>query len=281
MRFVVIIATLLIAASGCVPRVGNVRRDSALTVSAASSLTEAFTDIGTAFTRNNPGAPVTFNFAASGVLVSQIKRGAPVDVFAAAGTGELDSVAQDGNIADSSRVEFAGNRLVLIAPPESIIAGWSDLTAKSVKHIAIGDPETVSAGRYARETLMHRKLWDVLEKKLVLGESVRQTLTYVQNGDAEAGVVFVTDALKAGKKVRIVTKANAGADHAPIVYAAAVIRGARHETAARQFVVFLKSPEAQAILAKHGFASLKLATKPKITAKLTVSPVSPVSPVKK
>ncbi|MBC8139916.1 MAG: molybdate ABC transporter substrate-binding protein [Armatimonadetes bacterium] len=276
-RFAVLF--LLLAVSGCVPRAGDVPRRNALTVSAASSLTEAFTEIGAAYTRANPGEPVTFNFAASGVLVSQIKNGAPVDVFAAAGTGELDAVAQEGKVADSSRVEFAGNRLVLVVPPKSTVAGWGDLKAKGVKHIAIGSPETVPAGRYARETLMHRNLWNALEKKLVLGENVRQVLTYVQSGDAEAGVVFVTDALKAGTKVRIVTKANAGRDHAPIVYPAAVIRGTRREAVARRFVTFLNSPEAQAILAKHGFASLKQPATPKAKTKpKAVASPSPVNP---
>jgi len=275
MRYAIAFFALLFVA-GCVPRAGDAPRQSALTVSAASSLTEAFTDIGAAFTKTNPDVPVTFNFAASGVLLSQIKQGAPVDVFAAAGTGELDIVAQEGKVADSSRVEFAGNRLVLVAPSKSTIVGWNDLKAKGVKHIAIGSPESVPAGRYARETLMHRNLWQAVEKKLVLGENVRQTLTYVQNGDADAGVVFVTDALKAGKKVRIVTKANAGVDHQPIIYPAAVIRGARHEAAGRRFVAFLKSPEAQAILTKHGFASVKEPVMPKAKPKTANSPTVPV-----
>lgn len=279
MRYLAVVVFLLAASCACVPRGAGSPRQTALTVSAASSLTEAFTEIGAAFTRENPGAPVTFNFAASGVLVGQIKNGAPVDVFAAAASGELDAVAQEGRVADSSRVEFAGNRLVLVVPPPSTVAGWRDLTAKGVKHVAIGNPETVPAGRYARETLQHRNLWIAVENKLVLGENVRQTLTYVENGDADAGVVFITDALKAGKKVRVVTKANAGIDHAPIVYPAAVIRGARHEPVARRFVAFLKSPEAQAILKKHGFASLTPPATPKAKTKPAGSPAPFAAPV--
>lgn len=232
-------------------------QESVLLVSAASSLTDAFNEIGTAFTKENFNVEVRFNFAASGALQQQIEQGAPVDVFASASTKEIE-VLEKGNLLEpETRIEFAGNRLVLIARPETQITGWSDLTSSSVKRIALSNPDSVPSGRYAKETLTQRKLWEKVLPKVVFGENVRQTLTYVTNGDVDAGVVFATDAQQEKAKVIVAAMAVSGKDHAPILYPAVVIAKSSQKESAKRFVLFLQSPAAQTILAKYGFAAVR------------------------
>jgi molybdate transport system substrate-binding protein len=221
-------------------------------VSAAASLTDAFKEIGAAYTRANPHTVVRLNFASSGALQQQIQQGAPVDVFASAAAREMDALQVSGHIENATRVNFAANRLVLITPRSGSIHRWEDLRSPSVRRVALANPASVPAGRYAKETLTHRGLWSVVQSKCVFGENVRQTLTYIANGDADAGVVFATDAQIDKDRVRVAQESSA-LDHLPIVYPAAVVRGAPNGAAARRFVSFLRGPVAQAILARCGF----------------------------
>lgn len=232
-------------------------------VSAAISLTDSFTEIGRAFMKSHPGTTFRFNFAASGALQQQIVQGAPVDVFVSASPKEMDALQKAGRIEAATRLDFAGNRLVLIAKNGSLLKKWEDLKQPSIKHIAISNPDSVPSGRYAKETLTKRGLWNAIQPKLVLGENVRQTLTYVANGDADAGMVFATDAAIEKQRVHVAQEAIPGKDHAPIVYPAAVVAKARNARIARLFVAFLKEKPAQMILAKYGFAPLPTAQPPK------------------
>lgn len=218
-------------------------------VSAASSLMEAFREIGSVYKM----AKIRFNFAASGPLAQQIQAGAPVDVFAAASPLEMDQLDKAGRVEKGSRVVFASNRLVLIVPKGSRVKGWSDLKTNDVKRVALSQPASVPSGRYARETLVKRGLWLAVQPKAVFGENVRQTLSYVAGGDVDAGLVFSTDARIERLRVRVAATALAGRDHAPILYPAAVVAGAPHADAARQFVRFLAEPVSRRILARHGF----------------------------
>ena len=222
-------------------------------VSAASSLTDALTEAGAAYTHLHLRTTVRFNFAASGLLQQQIRQGAPADVFCSASPAEMDALQKEGHIETSSRIDFAGNRLVLIAPVGSRLRSWNDLASPATRRIAISDPASVPSGRYAQETLTKRSLWEVAKIKAVFGQNVRQTLTYVANGDADAGCVFRTDALHDAGKVRIVAEATPGKDHLPIVYPAAVVSHAPNRLAAQSFVLFLQSAPARKILARYGF----------------------------
>jgi molybdate transport system substrate-binding protein len=224
-----------------------------LLVSAAASLTDAFTDIGAAYTKANPGTTVRFNFASSGALAQQIEAGAPVDVFASASPQEMDLLEKHGRIEKPTRTAFAGNGLVLIAPASSRLRSWEDLRAAAVRRVALADPDSVPAGRYGKETMVHRRLWDAVKHKAVYGEHVRQVLAYVAGGDVDAGIVFATDAQVEPHRVRVVQAAVGGKDHSPIAYPAAVVRNAPDGPAARRFVTFLKGPVAQGILRKYGF----------------------------
>lgn len=224
-----------------------------LTVSAAASLTNAFTEMKDAFVKKNPSVAVTTNFAASNPLLRQIESGAPVDVFASADQATMDKAADKKLIDDASRKNFALNGLVLIVPAKNE-AGLKDaagLAAASVKRIAIGNPESVPAGRYGKAALTSAGLWDSLQPKCIMGESVRQTLDYVVRGEVDAGIVYMTDAKQAGDKVSIV---QALSGHDPVSYPIAVIKSSKAPKEAQAFIDFVLSEEGAAILAKYGFS---------------------------
>ncbi len=224
-------------------------------VSAAASLTNAFTVLGRMFAAQHKGVTVRFNFGSSGALEQQIEQGAPVDVFASAAVKEMNHLRTEHLIVNATRHNFATNRLVLIAPPGSPLKTWHQLTTGWVRHVAISDPASVPSGRYARETLLHKGIWTAVLKKAVLGENVRQTLQYVVDGDAQAGIVFATDAKIVPHKVKVVRVAVPGTDHHPIVYPVAVVAATHHPLFAGLFVKFLNSPPAQAVLKRYGFLS--------------------------
>jgi molybdate transport system substrate-binding protein len=224
-----------------------------ITVSGAASLTNAFTEMKDAFGKKHPAIGVVTNFAASNPLLRQIEGGAPVDVFASADQATMDKAAAKGLIDTASRVDFARNGLVLIVPASNDV-GLKDvagLTDKAVKRIAVGNPASVPAGRYGKAALTSAGLWDVLQPKLIMGESVRQTLDYVSRGEVEAGIVYMTDAKQAGAKVRVVSVLSG---HDPVLYPLAVVKTGKAPIEAKTFIDFVLSPEGAAIMSKYGFS---------------------------
>lgn len=227
-----------------------------ITVSAAISLKNAFEEIGKKFEAKN-GAKVVFNFGASGALAQQIERGAPVDVFASAAQKDMDRVDAKGLLVPLTRVNFVRNSVVLVVPSQgTVLKGFEDLKAASIKKIAIGNPKTVPAGRYAAEVLDYFKLSDIIRDKLVFTENVRQVLDYVVRGEVDAGVVYYTDAAAMEKDAKVVVTAPKES-HKPIVYPIALIKGTKIKVAAKSFVDFVLSHEGGKILEKHGFKTVK------------------------
>jgi molybdate transport system substrate-binding protein len=223
-----------------------------LTVSAAASLTNAFRELGPAFQARNAGTTVVFNFAASDALLAQIAKGAPVDVFASADQDTMDRAEQQKLLAAETRRNFVGNTLVLITPSDSTLAlqTVADLQKPEVKRIAIGNPASVPAGRYAKGALEAARLWPAVESKAVMAQSVRQALDYVARGEVEAGFVYATDAAIMKGKVRVAATVPT---ETPILYPVAAIAGGTNPDAARRFVEFLATPDAQVVLARYGF----------------------------
>jgi molybdate transport system substrate-binding protein len=225
-----------------------------ITISAAISLKDSLDEIGRAYEKAHPGATVKFNYGSSGTLQRQIEEGAPVDVFVSAAEKQMDALQAKGLVEAETRRNVAGNRLVLIVPTaDTTIHGFSDLARPGVKVVALGEPATVPAGIYARQTLEHLGLLSAVEKKAVLAKDVRAVLTYVETGNADAGIVYQTDA-QSSSKVRIVTNAPADS-HDPIVYPAADIKGSKNLPAARNFLAFLSGAEARQIFLKHDFTT--------------------------
>lgn len=223
-----------------------------LTVSAAASLTNAFPEIGQIFEKQHPGSKVIFNFAASGPLLQQIAQGAPVDVFASADEKTMDQAQEKGLIVPASRKNFVSNILVLIAPQDSKLAlsGLKDLAKPEVKRVGLGNPASVPVGRYTKEALTQAGLWEALQSKLIMGESVRQVLDYVSRGEVDAGFVFATDAAIAKGKVKVVAEIQG---HQPIVYPVALVAASKKQALGKEFIKLLESPEGMAILKKYGF----------------------------
>jgi molybdate transport system substrate-binding protein len=223
-----------------------------LIVSAAASLTNAFTQLGSAYERDNPGDSIILNFGGSGQLLQQIDRGAPVDVFASADQETMNRAQKRNLIVQASRVDFAHNALVLIAPVDSQleITDLGQLRAESISRIAISNPASVPVGRYSRLALQAAGLWDVLASRFINTQHVRQSLDYVARGEVDVGFVYATDARAMHNRVKVLM---AVPTPIPIAYPIAVISDSRKSEFARRFVAFVTSSRGQAILAGHGF----------------------------
>lgn len=229
---------------------------SEITVSAALSLKAPFEEMGRSFEAKT-GTKVIFNFGASGMLQRQIEGGAPSDVFASASPREMDSLETGGFLIKGTRSNFAGNALVLIVPSQSRLRprSFEDLSKKETRRIAIGNPATVPAGKYAEEVLKSSGLWETLKDRIVLCENVRQVMDYTARNEVDAGIVFRTDA-KAGKDVEIISEAPQQS-HKPVLYVIAAIKGPGHDRLAKEFISLLMSDEGRKILKKYGFKTIK------------------------
>ena len=240
------LALFLIAMLAALPAMA-----SELTVSAASSLGNAFRELAPLFEARNPGTRVVFNFAASDALLAQVARGAPVDVFASADEETMDRAGNQKLLAAGSRRTFARNGLVVVIPSDAKArpSALADLQQPAFRRITLGSPASVPAGRYARLALEAAKLWPSVEPRAVFAQNVRQALDYVARGEVDAGFVYATDAMIMKDKVQVAFSVPT----TPILYPAAAIAGSAQIDAARRFVDFLLSPEAQAVLARQGF----------------------------
>ncbi len=239
--------------SGCNSGNSNSANSEDLTVSAAVSLKDAFTEISELY-KSKTGKTVNFNFGASGTLQRQIETGAPVDVFASAGEKQMDELAAKDLIDAASRVNFARNSLVLIVPQNSSLnlTNFSELADAKVQKIAVGNPKTVPAGEYTEQLFEKNNLKDNLQAKLILAEDVRQVLDYVVRGEVDAGIVYATDARIAEGKVRVVTTASES-DHEPISYPIAILKDTKQKQSAKEFTDLFFTAEGQNILQKYGF----------------------------
>uniref|UniRef100_A9A712 Molybdenum ABC transporter, periplasmic molybdate-binding protein n=1 Tax=Methanococcus maripaludis (strain C6 / ATCC BAA-1332) TaxID=444158 RepID=A9A712_METM6 len=226
-----------------------------ITVSAASSLTDAMTDVAAAFEKDYPNINVELNFAASGTLRQQIEGGAPVDVFASASQKHVDLLQEQYLIENASRVTFAKNSLVLIVQignPLGIMSA-EDLTTDNVVKISIGNPETAPVGKYAKESLESMGLWGNLEEKTVYGENVRQVLTYLEAGDVDAGFVYMTDAKVAkDNTIEVITAIPTVTE---ISYPVCVLKASENKDEAQMFVDYLTGETGKQILTDYGFTA--------------------------
>ncbi|MFP3983593.1 MAG: molybdate ABC transporter substrate-binding protein [Desulfurivibrionaceae bacterium] len=221
-------------------------------VSAAASLIDVIPDLKDAYQRKYQEDKIILNFASSGSCYRQIKQGAPVDVYVSANRLFMDKAEKEGLVDRRSRFVFAGNRLVLAVPAgnPARIKNLDDLLLPRVSRIALGTPETVPAGQYARKGLKEKNLWKRLKSKYVYAGHVRSVLAYLKRGNVEAGFIYKTDAGKGAEKTDVVT----AVDKAPLVryWAAVTDRSAEPEAVAR-FIKFLKTGETADILKQQGF----------------------------
>jgi molybdate transport system substrate-binding protein len=228
-----------------------------ITVSAAMSLKNAFEEIGKVFEARH-GTQCVFNFASSGDLMRQIVGGAPVDVYASAAQKDMDDAEKRGSIITATRTDFTANSVVLIVPAQikTSLSSFEGLKAPGIKKIAIGNPMTVPAGRYAEEVCNFYHLLPAIKDKLIYAEHVRQVLDYVARGEVDAGIVYSTDAAINANEVKIIVAAP-GKSHKPIVYPLAIVKGTKNETDAKAFISLVLSQRGQEILQKYGFRPIK------------------------
>jgi molybdate transport system substrate-binding protein len=224
-----------------------------LTVSAAISLKDALDDAKLTYTKDHPKVTVAVNYGASGTLQLQIEQGAPVDIFFSAAPKQMDALEMKGLLLAGTRKDVLLNEVVLIVPKDSKLglASFKDLTRADVKRVALGEPVSVPAGQYAKETLTSLGIYDAVNAKAVLGKDVRQVLTYVETGDADAGIVYATDAISSAKVAVVATAPPKS--HSLVIYPAAVIKDTRNPAAAKAFLDFLAGPRGTAVFEKYGF----------------------------
>jgi molybdate transport system substrate-binding protein len=234
-------------------------RAQSITVSAAVSLTEVMQAIAAAYEASG-GHRVVLNYAGSNVLARQIINGAPVDVFISADAAQMALVEKAGMVSPGTLSPLVGNQLAIVVRKERAEAPGSaaGLTAASVRRIAIGDPEAVPAGVYARQYLERIGLWQAVQTKLLPSAGVRAALAAVENGAADAGIVYVTDA-RASAAVRVATVI-AGPDAPSIIYPVCVVTSSKRKASGAAFVKFLQTPDASRIFRQHGFEPLAAST---------------------
>jgi molybdate transport system substrate-binding protein len=223
-----------------------------LTVSAAISLSDVMQEIAAAY-RQSGGAPVRFNLAGSNALARQIVNGAPADVFISADDVQMAVAEAAGAIVGETKVIVAANQLAIVTLPERADALADGLPpgGDGIRRLAIGDPSAVPAGVYARAYLERKGLWNTYQRHIVPTSNVRAALTAVENGSADAAILYMTDA-RHSKKVRVAFAIPL--NETPFIgYRAAIVSRTANRRAARRFLDFLGGPEARRIFASHGF----------------------------
>lgn len=226
--------------------------NTSLLVSAAASLKETLEEIKPLYQKDHSQAGLTFNFGASGALLQQIEQGAPTDIFISAAQKQMDALEQKGALIPGTRTNLANNQLVLIVPQNSTtVTGFTSLKAPEVKRIAIGEPRSVPAGQYAEQVFQKLNLMNEVKSKLIYANNVRQVLASVESGNADAGLVYATDA-KISNRVKVAAIADENS-HSPIVYPMAVLKSSKNPDTAKAFVQFLTGNEAREVLQKNGF----------------------------
>ena len=249
-------AVLLTAAF--TPATAPSAEDKEVTVFAAASLTNAMQELGKAYT-DKTGVKVTFSFASSSAIAKQIESGAPADMFMSADTEWMDYLQQRGLIEVATRKDILSNRLVLIAPASSTIQlkiapGFALAQALGKDgRLSTGDPDFVPVGRYARSALSNLGIWNDVADRLLRADNVRSAMAFVSRGEAPLGIVYLSD-VGVDKKVRIVDTFPTSS-HLPIVYPAALVKGARAGT--QEFYAFILTPESRAVFEKYGFINVK------------------------
>lgn len=251
-KFWLVVLVLLV--SGC--SASENKDDVELTVSAAASLQDALAEIQNAFEKEYPDITLFFNFGASGSLQQQILQGAPVDLFFSAAEDKFANVVHEGFIDQEDAVALVGNEMVVVMSKnnDTRVDAMEDL-AKLDGSISIGTPETVPAGKYAKEALENVGVWKDVESNVIYAKDVRQVLTYVETGNVEAGIVYKTDAA-ISQNVQILATVPE-ATYSSIIYPIGILKGTKHPDEAKTFYEYLQGDKAMEILQKYGFKRLE------------------------
>lgn len=225
-----------------------------LLVFAATSLRDPLTQISERY-ESESGVNVDLSFGGSQSLAQQIASGAPADVFISAGIGPVHSLEQKGlaSISDSRSLRLLSNELVVVTRDESAgIDSLKSLTSDAIERIALADPALAPAGAYAEEALRSAGVWDRLRDKILFGKDVRAAMTYVEVGNADAGIVYRTDALSSGSLE--VAYSVDPALHSTVIYPVVAVNGSSNAGDASEYLEYLSSEEAISVFRRFGFS---------------------------
>ena len=232
--------------------------DQSILVAAAASLKNAYEDeLIPMFEEQYPGVTVEGTYDSSGKLQTQIEEGLEADVFMSAATKQMKALDEEGMIASDTIVNLLENKIVLIVPTGSDSKMDSFEKIGDAASIALGDPESVPAGQYAKEALTNLNVWDSIQDKVSFGTNVTEVLNQVAAASADAGIVYATDAASKADQVTVVAEAPEGSLEKKVIYPVAVVKATAHEDAAKAFVDFLQTPEAIAVFESYGFVAAK------------------------
>lgn len=222
-------------------------------VAAAASLEYSYTEqLIPMFQEQYPWITVEGTYDSSGKLQTQIEEGLEADVFMSAAMKQMNALNDEGLMASDSIVELLENKIVLIEPAGSEkFSRFEDIANADM--VAIGDPESVPAGQYAKEALTNLGLWDAVSTKMSLGTNVTQVLGWIAEGSADAGIVYATDAATTDK-VRVVAEAPASSLAEKVIYPVGITANSAHPEEAKLFTDFLASDEALAVFKEYGFS---------------------------
>ena len=230
-----------------------------ITIFAAASLKTALDGAAAAYEKST-GNKAVISYAGSSALAKQIEQGAPADIFVSADLDWMDYVQKAKLIKEDTRFNLFGNRLVLIAPKASTVElkigkDFPLAVALGDNHLAMANVKSVPAGKYGSAALQKLGVWSAVEPKVAQADNVRAALALVAQGEAPLGIVYETDAT-AEPKVKIVDVFPENT-HPPIIYPIAIIAATKNGDAAKAFIDYLKSADAQAFFTKQGFTILK------------------------
>lgn len=230
--------------------------EQSILVAAAASLKNAYEDeLIPMFEEQYPGVTVEGTYDSSGKLQTQIEEGLEADVFMSAATKQMKALDEEGMIASDTIVNLLENKIVLIVPAGSDSQIDSFEKIGDAASIALGDPESVPAGQYAKEALTNLSVWDSIQDKVSFGTNVTEVLNQVAAVSADAGIVYATDAASMADQVTVVAEAPEGSLEKKVIYPVAVVKATTHEDAAKAFVDFLQTPDAIKVFESYGFVA--------------------------
>jgi len=235
--------------TGC----GKTNEDLELIMGAASSLTEPLNELSELYGART-GIYPKISFASSGTLRKQAEEGAPFDLLVLASTADLKTLSDAGLLLDRTRRDLLSNQICFVSRDSAAASTIADLPdlLENAERVALGDPASVPAGRYAMDSLENLGLSTLIAEKQLFAKDARQVLQYLNTGAVDAGFVFATDAaLLEGEFSVLVLPANT---HEPILYPAAVLSDSGHPTEAEAFLDFLSGEEAAKLFESHGFS---------------------------
>lgn len=244
-----LVGTLVFSLGGCGTEAVT------LNISAAASMTDALDEINELYKAEHSNVSILTNYTSSGNLQTQIENGAPADVFISAAPKQMNTLEEKGLILKETRRDLLTNKVVLITPKENELGidDFMDLIGSGVEKVALGDPEFVPVGAYGKQCLEELGIWDEIHD-LILCSDVRQVLSYVENGNVDAGIVYSTDAA-ISQSVKVVAD-GPDAINSTIVYPVAVVEYSKLQAEAKEYIDFLFSSKAQEVLEKYGFSPL-------------------------